>query len=644
MKNKKERKKKRNIGKGILLAILLNIMFLSPGEDVLKANAEGLEQSEEQVSITLQHEHTQETCYERTWIPCGGSWRTNMEPSVGALVYYCTNGSSSKIVNGVRLSSIHSGWYYDERTGTHSGEYRNVVTCDTAEIGTFSITRQEGEDGVTLNMVLETENPLSYEIWINGELQENENPSYPLTQNGTNDIRFRWLDEITNEWKEETMTYTDVSLPITLSFCSGGEVLEEYVLHYGEELPEIVPPEQTGYEFGGYYYEDVLFYDENGAVTEQANSLFLATTQSMEASWEAKRYVVRYGEDLDEDGVPDQTLEVTYGESYESILPPESENGKRFDGYYIGDERVFDAEGNPTGMWRWDTEGELALEAVYVSPHSSGNNQGGDSEQNSTTEDNQTQIIPSSEATNQMEEEQPCISEEAAVSENSISGNSISSNSISENEIHHPGNGGNEKQSNERNEGDTGSEGDLLNGNLTNQNYDYESENDTQGEGEHRLGEGASDVQTEQTQDSVMEEEKINVELPNYAEGANPRTLGILNRENLPQTVAVATSTLIMGVGLWTAVYYLFLFRFALLYDGEGSKKKKIGRLWIGRKEDGFLLTIPEKWLDAMEGRHAEIEFSDAFMSKNTNKDLLIRLPDKTLEESVQKGLCVRVL
>ena len=76
----------------------------------------------------------------------------------------------------------------------------------------------------------------------------------------------------------------------------------------------------------------------------------------LDTVWEADAYTVYYGEDADEDGMPDQSFEVRYGEVYNAVNVPELSEYEEFCGYRLGDDLVFDENGKPVGTWKWTVE------------------------------------------------------------------------------------------------------------------------------------------------------------------------------------------------------------------------------------------------------------------------------------------------
>ena len=90
---------------------------------------------------------------------------------------------------------------------------------------------------------------------------ENQEASISISENAAYQAVLEWTDTLSGVVKTTKLTYTDTSFPIRLDFYSNEEIiLTEYVT-YGGSLPFIAMPERTGYLFGGYEKEGILFYD-----------------------------------------------------------------------------------------------------------------------------------------------------------------------------------------------------------------------------------------------------------------------------------------------------------------------------------------------------------------------------------------------
>ncbi|MDE6687365.1 MAG: hypothetical protein K2K17_08620 [Lachnospiraceae bacterium] len=185
-----------------------------------------------------------------------------------------------------------------------------------------------------------------------------------ISQNGVYCATLNWRDAKTGVYHTETIDYVEISSPILLVFQSGNKVLDEIEVFYGDPLPNIEIPVKEGYDFKGYYVGFMeegesgeesdeenenakAWYDEKGNPDESITLTSSALKETLTAKWEARSYCVYYGEDKDGDGKGDYELHVTYGKEYGPVeIDAEQRNGYIFDGYYLGDEQVFDLDGN----------------------------------------------------------------------------------------------------------------------------------------------------------------------------------------------------------------------------------------------------------------------------------------------------------
>ena len=199
---------------------------------------------------------------------------------------------------------------------------------------------------------------------------------------------------------------------------------------YGDVIPDLglgSPAARKGYTFMGYYVGDVMIYGAGGH--PQGNWLHYEEEKEyiLLQKWQVKSYEVRYGKDEDEDGIPDGTLNVTYGEPYTDVDVPELKGNRIFDGYYLGEDMVFDKEGRSLGNWVWDVDDpvlQLKSHVKKADPPAAEEEEGS----GEAAENNGEEESGSGESSGTGEEN----------GENSVSGNSpggsSSENSVSEND------------------------------------------------------------------------------------------------------------------------------------------------------------------------------------------------------------------
>ena len=163
---------------------------------------------------------------------------------------------------------------------------------------------------------------------------------------------------------------------------------------YGDVIPDLglgAPAARKGYTFLGYYVDDVMIYGAGGH--PQGSWLHFAEEKEyvLSQKWQVKSYDVRYGKDDDGDGVPDGIFNVTYGEPYADVEVPILKDNVVFDGYFLGEDMVFDEEGRSMGAWSWDADDpvlELKSHVKKTAPPPAEEEEGGSEEPETPEEDN----------------------------------------------------------------------------------------------------------------------------------------------------------------------------------------------------------------------------------------------------------------
>lgn len=613
----------------------------------MSVHAGELVQSEESVSVTLYHEHTQADCWDRKWVPCGGWWKSYFEDYVGATVYVCTNQYSTETSNGVVLSTIHSGWNYQERTGPHDGEYASYRICDQTVAGIFTVTKilsgigdveeKSSEGSVPAKLVASVTSEgmgvsdVSF-CWKCPDQSVIEGERVTISQNGVYRATLNWRDVKTGVDHTTTIDYVEVSNPILLVFQSGGKALNEIEVSYGDPLPNIEIPVREGYDFKGYYVgftgegeigeesdeengNAKAWYDEEGNPDESITLTGSALKETLTAKWEARSYWVYYGKDKDGDGTGDHILHVTYGEEYGPIkADAEERSGYIFDGYYLGDEQVFDSDGNATGVWRWDEEGNIILKAVYHKKPdaSSGHEDHGDGEKEGDD------IVP-------------VLS--GQVSDNSVSGNDISANNISSNGI----------------SGDDSSDGQFDSG--------WErtgggSDGGSYGESDEEYGDGDRkpfDVRISSKYDSssfdadadesIAVQETVTHQISENLATKRTTEAGILWNSTTAVKAIEVTGITAGTLGLAYLVVWMFITKVSLaeLYSvsADGSRRR-LGAVLILHGENAFHIHIKERMLEKGETGKYQMVFRKRFAVKYANQDMIIHCREKEISEVIR--------
>ncbi|MGN0325303.1 MAG: InlB B-repeat-containing protein [Lachnospiraceae bacterium] len=620
--------------------------------------AEELEQSEESISVTLYHEHTNTACWEEIWIPCGGFWCSNFEESVGATVYYCSNNTSTQTSNGVVLSSIHTGWVCDAHSGVHAGEYCSRQTCNLSRLGSFTVKKEESETTKTLVATVEySETQISDVsiLWVYPDQTQEYGDSIQVSQNGVYKATLFWKDRMTGAQHQNTITYTDISNPISLIYQSGEEVLFEKEISYGSLLPEIEVPTRKGYEFAGFYVGQEQWYDNSGAPNEFLRIKGRYLEQKLEAAWDSKSYHIYYGEDADGDGRKDRELTVTYGEPYGPIDPGNTEkDGYIFDGYYLDGECVFDAQGNGMGEWCWDLEGDIELEAVYEKDttittdpgYQPSDNPSGDSQGNSSGESHDSSSGNSSGQSSVTTPSQTMP--EATVSDNNVSDNSVSDNNVSDNNVSDNNFADNNFSDN------NGSDYNVSNNDISNQQVSQNIIPDDSGasaggqEYDNRSGEnrGNSQNTNRPTGNEMGEEESGSTieSLPrNMASGTEDMELMELSRNRSALKTAAEITGITVGIlGLAYLVFWLLITKVALaeVYAVRADdSRQRIGSVLLLKGENAFHISLNDRMLEKGETGKYQIVFSKTFVSKYQNEDIVIHGAGKTISEVIKSDI-----
>lgn len=653
------------------------ILWLIVMQCTMSVHADGLTQSEETVTATLSHEHTQDACWNRIWVPCGGWWSSYFENYVGATVYTCTNGNSSEIRNGVVLSSIHPGWEYREHTGFHDGEYSNRRVCEQTAAGTFTVTKvmpeteetQEEESAETKSTTASlAENPAAELVasvtgqgvgvadtsfcWRCPDQSVVDGDRITISQNGVYRATLSWTDAKTGVSHTTTLDYVEISNPVLLVLRSGDKTLDEIEVSYGDTLPDIEIPVREGYDFLGYYVGDlpeeesdkegngdeeeggtdgagtdkeesggeaVAWYDENGEPNKSITITGSALEETLTAKWKARSYRVYYGEDQDGDGKGDYEFYVTYGEEYDPVeVDGEKRVGYIFDGYYLGDEQVFDANGGATGVWRWDGEEEITLEAAYhkKTASSSGNGDHDDGGQENRG------IVPLTTD---------------VISGNSVSENSISENSVSENSISGNGISGDDL---------TGGHAESGREHAGGSNNGVHSGIDRDGNGRafHDgaiLDDGKEDSGTSLEESGAAQEMTTHRISENMAPGRVTET-GVLKNNSMMVRALEVTGITAGVLGLAYLMGWLFITKASLaeLFSIRADdSRRRLGAALILHGENAFHIRIRDKVLEQGETGRYQVVFRKRFALKHANQDVIIHCRKKEISEVIKPDI-----
>ena len=628
----------------IVLQCTMSVHAEGMAQPVRAVSAAVLVQSGESVSTTVYHEHTRDDCWERKWIPCGGTWSSNFESSIGATVYYCSNNKSSSIRNGVVLSKIHREWETSKHTGVHDGEYASSLICDQTVVGTVTIAKVSAEtEGLKGSAPSELVASVSCQetgmsdvsiSWKCPDQSVIDGERLTISQNGIYTAMLNWTDSKTGVSRTTTLDYVEISNPIVLIFQSGGKVIDKIEVSYGDPLPEIETPTRKGYDFKGYYAggveEDdnhgnadaVVWYDEEGNPDKSIAVTGSALKETLTARWKARSYHVYYGEDRDGDGIGDCEIDVTYDEEYGPVeIDIEKKDGYIFDGYYLGNERIFDSEGNAVGVWRWDAEGDIILEAVYHKKSSSSSGQV-DPEDRKKEED----IVPIP----------PIQVSGNSASENSISENSISNNIISNNNI-----SGNRMSGSNSTSGQSG--WGRISDSIAGENTDAESHTGHENgdsdlfhdviSSDHNSGDfGDAD-------ESIVTQEKIFHKISENMASGRTTEMALLHGNSVVVKAIEVTGITTGILGLTYLMTWMIITKASLaeIYSvrADGSRRR-LGAALLMHGENAFHIHIRERLLEKGETGRYQLVFRKRFAIKHSNRDIIIHCGEKVISEVIR--------
>ena len=301
---------------------------------------------ERTVSVSLYHEHGNRNsgCYEDVFYPCGGE------------VVFVRDDGTGQIF---QCQKCMQEWH-GEHPDIHEGNTVRERTCKEDYLGDLYIDRRQEGKRVSLAagvlIVSEIVGDLTLSWDRAGSYGSGDEQILPLSGRGTYTATLRYHDKNLDEWIEKKISYTEQTTVHVVKFMDGEDLLFEMEVEYGDRLKRVDPPVKTGYDFLGFYRYDDQYYDPDGMPVGRGAEVLDDSELILMAKWEAHRYTIHYGTDSDGDGSPDESMQVTYDEPYPDVEVPELAEDMVFDGYYLGEDMVFDENGISMGIWRWDAE------------------------------------------------------------------------------------------------------------------------------------------------------------------------------------------------------------------------------------------------------------------------------------------------
>lgn len=648
-----KKKKLLQIRWGILITLLSILLPFCLGHVEDRVLAQELTQSSDRVSVDLTHQHADNVCSDVIWVSCGGIWKTHDEPSRDyRTVYFCSNYHSNEISNGVVLSSIHQEWEETYQYGIHYGENVRTTTCSVTSCGTLVVQKNSTEEGEVLTAFLENAEDMvinpSY-VWTYPDGTTFDGEEIVLNQNGKYYVNLTWTDAKTGVERQTKLEYIDLSRPISICINLGNENKYEWTGAYGDGLPDMEIPVREGYIFRGIRMGDVLWYDEDGHANADVHFTDSVISYEPVVLWEAKKYLVYYGDDEDGDGIRDNNILVEYDQPYGPIDPGEERDGYSFEGYYFGTDRIFDGNGNGQGVWHFDVTESIELETVYrevpkpASPAISDN--GNHSSQESTSQQNdRNHSSDINQAQNPVNTVSSNSVSDNSVSDNSVSDNSVSDNSVSDNSIlEHP-----DSDDSSRDSGN--GEGQSQNHNSSeNQTNEADSNGD---ENVSTENENPGFEESDRNNDYMNERERVNqeyieVEIPERNSNAEAMPPEILNHganKVTPQKV-VAVAGITAGIlGLVYLLIWLYLSRTLLthIYSIKADGKEVLaGDAVVIREQNIFYMNVKKSVIEKGETGRFRVVFTKYFRKKYKNQEIIIRTPKGKMVEVIGSDIVI---
>ena len=586
-------KKVKNVAIVVTLAgIFISICMVFSWQKEVKAG--NLIQSDDEISKEVKHSHGDEMCHETVWVPCGGTWSAYFEPYHMCTCYSCSNWNSDELSNGVPLNKIHGAFVTNHEEGTHDGAYYSKVVCEYDQIGDLIITKVTNGDRVTLQAHFDNRADIvgDYSISWNGcrTNQSGDNYEVVVSHNGIYTASLNWYDTKTDEWCQDSLSYTDTSIPITMNFYDGDKLIGSRQVSYGGELPEPPAFSKKGYNFTSYTYNDQNIYTQEYNPVNSISTRWETESVNIYASYSPKQYLIYYGEDSDQDGIPDKQVRVTYGEAYDALDLEEGEIGS-ITGFGVDGINFYDSEGNPNyESWMWDIEDGTALVTNHRKAESD--------EDNKSDNKNDTKELNVNIANTQSTEtktQEPIIIQDSNVEPTIIE----------------------KSEDKEENKWENKDNKTKLKEDLTEEKPEkvvtyipdktpYPKVNQS----EAKLSSNNSSAKEDLAAPEVVKSKK-----------SKSSTI-----ELIEQAVVISCAVVGGAMALYGLVWYWFyLYSSVGLYSfNRDGKRKFLGRIIVYKKGNIFICKIKDQIIDKSQLDVYEVEFIPDFLKRNRNKDIIL--------------------
>ena len=580
--------------KPLIMAVFIVLLVLQSGDLKGGVYAEDAQQSEDEISMELEHEHAKDTCYETKWVHCGGAFYTYFEPYYGAECYSCYN-SDCPLLNGGSWIAV------GERYGYHSGEYVSTLTCDIGVTGELCISKTENQGSACLQAFLRNETKEMQNCSVSWE--DGSGDTLRITHNGYYTASANWVDSITGEERSEKLTYCDISFPIEVIYMDEQNVIDTREVMYGGGYEDMDVPVKTGYNFKGYTCNEAEIYDEYGISNKNLQVKTMDAQVELTAKWQPKTYTIYYGEDVNEDGIPDNSMVVTYGMEYPPIEVPEG----TFNGYYIGRNRIYDKDGMPTDVWKWDISDELIIMKTSC-PGKNDSSRDSDEDRgvsDNAVADNNTASI-SADDNSSGQEEQKAFGDELTDCENS----------------------------NKQNEAAETTHIKTASANIVKSEYNNIAPKLPP------LHEADDNAALDSADNEFISEDIHISESPG-------NTIKYTHRDRVIKnvlTVAVITAAATTGTSIIWLVVWIILIMYAsceVYALDDNGRKHRLGRIAILRHKGIYRISISDRMCNKCKTGRYKLVVEEDFLIKNANLPVLIKVGKCELREALQHVVCI---
>lgn len=98
---------------------------------------------------------------------------------------------------------------------------------------------------------------------------------------------------------------------------------------------------------------------------------------------------------------------------------------------------------------------------------------------------------------------------------------------------------------------------------------------------------------------------------------------------------------LLLFLLLLLALLYLFIIEFkgAVVYGMENKKWLRLGKVYIDKKEEQYVVEISDSLLDMVSGNDYKLVINRAFLSKHGDEDIFLLIKERMIKKKIQKNI-----